>query len=71
MSIISDELKEVREKFAVPRRTEIVEWAGDMDDEDLIEKEDMVVTITNSGYIKRTNLAEFRVLHNRWNGLQT
>ena len=55
MSIISDELKEVREKFAVPRRTEIVEWAGDMDDEDLIEKEDMVVTITNSGYIQRTN----------------
>ncbi|MDB2560017.1 DNA topoisomerase 4 subunit A, partial [Amylibacter sp.] len=60
MSIISDELKEVHEKFAVPRRTEIIEWAGDMDDEDLIEKEDMVVTITNSGYIKRTNLAEFR-----------
>ena len=70
MSIISDELKEVREKFAVPRRTEIIEWAGDMDDEDLIEKEDMVVTITNSGYIKRTNLAEFREQKRGGKGIQ-
>ena len=54
MSIISDELREVREDFAVPRRTEITEHFGDLDDEDLIEREDMVVTITQSGYIKRT-----------------
>ncbi|MCL7409967.1 DNA gyrase subunit A [Marivivens donghaensis] len=60
MGIISDELREVRELFAVPRRTEIVEWAADMDDEDLIEREDMVVTVTSGGYIKRTPLAEFR-----------
>jgi len=60
MAIISDELAEVRAAFAVPRRTEIVDWAGDMDDEDLIEREDMVVTITSGGYIKRTPLAEFR-----------
>ncbi|UMA63418.1 DNA gyrase subunit A [Roseivivax marinus] len=60
MSIISDELKEVRELFAVPRRTEIADWAGDMDDEDLIEREDMVVTVTQSGYIKRTPLSDFR-----------
>ncbi|MBO6791415.1 MAG: DNA gyrase subunit A [Dinoroseobacter sp.] len=60
MSIISDELREVREDFAVPRRTEITEHFGDLDDEDLIEREDMVVTITQSGYIKRTPLAEFR-----------
>ncbi len=60
MAIISDELREVREQFAVPRRTEIVDWAGDMEDEDLIEREDMVVTITQSGYIKRTALADFR-----------
>ncbi|HQU69376.1 MAG TPA: DNA gyrase subunit A [Albidovulum sp.] len=60
MAIISDELREVRELFAVPRRTEIVDWVGDMDDEDLIEREDMVVTITSGGYIKRTPLAEFR-----------
>jgi DNA gyrase subunit A len=60
MSIISDELREVKEQFAVPRRTEIVDWSGDMEDEDLIEREDMVVTVTQSGYIKRTPLADFR-----------
>ena len=60
MGIISDELKEVREKFAVPRRTEIVDWSGDMEDEDLIEREDMVVTVTSGGYIKRTPLVDFR-----------
>ncbi|MEO1137923.1 MAG: DNA gyrase subunit A [Pseudomonadota bacterium] len=60
MQIISDELNEVKEQFAVPRRTEIVDWSGDMDDEDLIEREDMVVTITSGGYIKRTALADFR-----------
>ncbi|WP_422395923.1 DNA gyrase subunit A [Roseovarius rhodophyticola] len=60
MEIISDELKEVKEQFAVPRRTEIVDWSGDMEDEDLIEREDMVVTVTSGGYIKRTALADFR-----------
>ncbi|MEQ9476116.1 DNA gyrase subunit A, partial [Marinovum algicola] len=60
MTIISDELTEVKEQFAVPRRTEITDWAGDMDDEDLIEREDMVVTVTQGGYIKRTPLADFR-----------
>ncbi|MGR3524202.1 MAG: DNA gyrase subunit A, partial [Paracoccus sp. (in: a-proteobacteria)] len=60
MAIISDELREVKQLFAVPRRTEITEWSGDMMDEDLIEREDMVVTITSGGYIKRTALAEFR-----------
>jgi DNA gyrase subunit A len=59
LAIISDELAEVREKFAVPRRTEIVDWSGDMEDEDLIEREDMVVTITQGGYIKRTPLVDF------------
>ena len=60
MAIIADELREVREQFAVPRRTEIVDWSGDMEDEDLIEREDMVVTITSAGWIKRTPLADFR-----------
>ncbi len=69
MSIISDELKEVKEAFAVPRRTEIVDWAGDMDDEDLIEREDMVVTITSGGYIKRTPLADFRAQRRGGKGL--
>ncbi|MCY4326149.1 MAG: DNA topoisomerase 4 subunit A, partial [Rhodobacteraceae bacterium] len=53
-SIISNELREVKELFAVPRRTQISEYADDIDDEDLIEPEDVVVTITNGGYIKRT-----------------
>ena len=60
MGIIADELREVKELFAVPRRTEIAEWSGDMEDEDLIEREDMVVTVTSGGYIKRTALSDFR-----------
>ncbi|MCE8508027.1 DNA gyrase subunit A [Ruegeria pomeroyi] len=69
MGIIADELREVREQFAVPRRTEIVDWAGDMDDEDLIEREDMVVTVTSGGYIKRTPLADFRAQKRGGKGL--
>ena len=69
MSIISDELREVRGNFAVPRRTEIVDWAGDMEDEDLIEREDMVVTITSGGYIKRTPLTDFRAQRRGGKGL--
>ena len=60
MEIISNELREVKDLFAVPRRTEIVDWGGDMEDEDLIEREDMVVTVTAGGYIKRTPLTDFR-----------
>jgi len=71
MAIISDELREIRAQFAVPRRTEIIDWAGDMDDEDLIEREDMVVTITSGGYIKRTPLAEFRSQRRGGKGLSS
>ena len=60
MAIISAELTEVKENFAVPRRSEIVEFIGDVEDEDLIEREEMVVTVTHGGYIKRTPLAEYR-----------
>ena len=69
MAIISSELADVKEQFAVPRRTEIIDWSGDMDDEDLIEREDMVVTITAGGYIKRTPLAEFRAQRRGGKGL--
>ncbi len=69
MSIIGDELREVRDQFAVPRRTEIVDWSGDMEDEDLIEREDMVVTVTSGGYIKRTPLADFRAQKRGGKGL--
>ncbi|NSY38869.1 DNA gyrase subunit A [Leisingera sp. ANG59] len=69
MGIIGDELREVRDNFAVPRRTEIVDWSGDMEDEDLIEREDMVVTVTSGGYIKRTPLADFRAQKRGGKGL--
>jgi len=71
MQIIRDELHEVRDQFAVPRRTEVVDWAGDMDDEDLIEREDMVVTVTSGGYIKRTALADFRAQRRGGKGLSS
>ncbi len=71
MEIISNELREIKALFAVPRRTEIVDWSGDMEDEDLIEREDMVVTITSGGYIKRTPLAEFRQQNRGGKGLSS
>ncbi|MBW4982399.1 DNA gyrase subunit A [Mameliella sp. CS4] len=69
MGIIRDEMTAIRDEFAVPRRTEITEWAGDLEDEDLIEREDMVVTVTQSGYIKRTALADFRAQKRGGKGL--
>ncbi len=71
MQIIRDELTTVRDEFAVPRRTQIIDWSGDMDDEDLIEKEDMVVTVTSGGYIKRTALADFRAQRRGGKGLSS
>jgi DNA gyrase subunit A len=61
LSIIKDELKEIRAEFATPRRTEIVEAEVEVEDEDLIERGEMAVTVTHAGYIKRTPLAEYRV----------
>ena len=69
MEIIANELKEVKAQFAVARRTEIVDWSGDMEDEDLIEREDMVVTVTSGGYIKRTPLIDFRAQRRGGKGL--
>ena len=60
MSIISDELNEVKEEFATPRRTEIMDGGFDMEDEDLIAKEEMVVTVSHNGYIKRVPLDTYR-----------
>ena len=59
-TIINGELSEIKEKFAVPRRSEFVEGGLDFDDEDLIAVEDMVVTVTASGYVKRTALDTYR-----------
>jgi DNA gyrase subunit A len=63
MGIVRDELIEVKTAFAVPRRSEILEGGGDMDDEDLIAREDMVIAVTHSGYVKRTPLATYRTQH--------
>ena len=60
MSIITDELQAVRDEFATPRKTEILEAEGEVEDEDLIAQEDMVVTVTHSGYVKRTALSTYR-----------
>ncbi len=70
LSIIHAELDAVKEAHAVPRRSEIVPFTGDMVDEDLIESEDMVVSITEGGYIKRTSLEEFRAQKRGGKGLQ-
>ncbi|MDB5597152.1 MAG: gyrase, subunit [Hyphomicrobiales bacterium] len=59
-AIIREELMAVREAFATPRRTILGEADGDMDDEDLIQREDMVVTVSHAGYIKRVPLSTYR-----------
>ena len=63
LDIIRAELNEVKEKFAVPRRSEFTFVDADMDDEDLIEREDMVVTVTHGGYVKRVPLSTYRTQH--------
>jgi DNA gyrase subunit A len=60
VGIIREELGTVRTAFATPRITEIVEYDGEMDDEDLIQREDMVVTVSHAGYIKRVPLSAYR-----------
>jgi len=60
MQIMKDELLAVREQFATPRRTEIVEQEFEADIEDLIQREDMVVTVTHTGYVKRVPLSTYR-----------
>jgi DNA gyrase subunit A len=59
-TIVKDELRSVREKFATPRRTVIVEQEGEVEEEDLIHREDMVVTVSHLGYIKRVPLSTYR-----------
>lgn len=58
--VMREELVTVRDAYATPRRTEIAAAADGIEDEDLIEREDMVVTVTVQGYIKRTSLDSFR-----------
>jgi DNA gyrase subunit A len=63
MAIARQELVEVREAFAVPRRTDIVDGDADVEDEDLIAREEMVITVTHGGYVKRTPLSIYRTQH--------
>lgn len=58
--IVKHELAEVRALFATPRRTEIVDFDGSVEDEDLIAREDMVVTVSHAGYVKRVPLSTYR-----------
>lgn len=60
LNIIKEELVAVREEFATPRRTQIIEADGEVEDEDLIAQQEMVVTVTHSGYVKRTPLSTYR-----------
>ena len=61
MGVVRRELVEIKDAYATPRRTELVELEGDVEDEDLIQREDMAVTVTHEGYIKRVPLATYRV----------
>jgi DNA gyrase subunit A len=58
--IVKDELTALRDEFGTPRRTELADGGADMEDEDLIQREDMVVTVTHGGYIKRVPLSIYR-----------
>ncbi|PPD09187.1 MAG: DNA gyrase subunit A, partial [Methylocystis sp.] len=58
--IVKDELLAVKEAHATPRRTQILESDGEVEDEDLIAREDMVVTVSHAGYIKRVPLSTYR-----------
>ena len=60
MQIVVDELKAAREKYGDDRRTEIINERGDFSIEDLIAEEDMAITVTNTGYIKRTSISSYR-----------
>jgi DNA gyrase subunit A len=60
LGIIKGELTAVKEAFATPRKTQILDWDADVEDEDLIQREDMVVTVSHAGYIKRVPLSTYR-----------
>ncbi len=59
-AIIKTELTDIRAEFATPRRTVIIEQEGEVEDEDLIQREDMVVTVSHAGYAKRVPLSAYR-----------
>ncbi|BEV47384.1 DNA gyrase subunit A [Afipia carboxidovorans] len=58
--IVRNELNAIKEEFATPRRTMIIDQEGEVEDEDLIQREDMVVTVSHAGYVKRVPLSTYR-----------
>ncbi|MGB8711461.1 MAG: DNA gyrase C-terminal beta-propeller domain-containing protein, partial [Methyloceanibacter sp.] len=60
IAIVKDELNAIKAQFGTPRRTEILEMDAEVEDEDLIQREDMVVTVSHKGYIKRVPLSSYR-----------
>jgi DNA gyrase subunit A len=69
VGLIVEELEELKSRYAGERKTEIVEDYSELEMEDLIAEEDMVVTVTSLGYIKRTAVAEYRAQHRGGKGL--
>src|SRR5246127_3518775 len=59
-AIVKQELAAIKNEFATPRRTVILDQEGEMEDEDLIQREDMVVTVSHAGYVKRVPLSTYR-----------
>jgi len=59
-TILKDELTAIKNEFATPRRTVIIDQEGEMEDEDLIQREEMVVTVSHAGYVKRVPLSTYR-----------
>ncbi|MDR3420721.1 MAG: DNA gyrase subunit A [Xanthobacteraceae bacterium] len=59
-TIVKDELAAIKREFATPRRTVIIDQEGEVEDEDLIQREDMVVTVSHAGYVKRVPLSTYR-----------
>ena len=70
MQIIKDELLEIKEKYGDERRTRILPFSGEMNVEDLIAEENVVVTVTHSGFIKRTKADEYRAQHRGGKGIK-
>ena len=59
-AIVKEEMQAVKSEFATPRRTTILDQEGEVEDEDLIQREDMVVTVSHNGYVKRVPLSSYR-----------
>lgn len=69
-TIVSDEVGDIVAKFGDDRRTKILPFDGEVSDEDLIPEDDVVVTITRSGFVKRTKVSEYRAQHRGGKGIK-